>query len=535
MRWFGLTLASSILLPLALPNELFPNGQPVIGVVALVPLFLAYREAHTIRRAIHIGTVFAVVSTFLANYWLMFFGEFSVWTITGVIAGYVLFNLLLGPILWKASDAPHMWRPFLIAVVWTAYEYLTSVGYLGYPWGLVAYPVSGILPLMQHADITGVWSLSFLMAAANAVLAEAPGTYTRARVRPASIACAQLLRQGAVVVALFVAAFVYGWIRISVPIPTRAELDVVLVQQNADSWAAGGQEAALRTAQTLTREGIQADTAAPDLVAWSETSLRYPYIENRDYYENRPAGDPFVEFVRQIDTPLLTGNHYVVDWDARESLNAAILLSTQAEVVDYYGKQHPVPFAEHVPFWEVPFVQEFFREVVGLQAIWVPGNRYTIFSVETKSGQTIRFGTPICFEDSFAYIGRGFVRRGADVLVNLTNNSWSRTDSAQIQHFVAARFRAIENRRTLVRSTNSGLTAVVDAYGRVIADLPMFEEAVLRTTVPIYHADSLTAYTLLGDYLAYIFLALLAGISVYHAFAVGRQRGRGLLRDSRRR
>lgn len=456
-----------------------------------------------------------MVSTFLANYWLMFFGEFSVWTITGVIAGYVLFNLLLGPILFKASDAPRTWRPFLIAVVWTAYEYLTSVGYLGYPWGLVAYPVSGILPLVQHVDITGVWALSFLMAAANAVLAEA----VRTPARQPEYSPPPLLGQGGVVVTLFLAAFIYGWVRISVPIPADAELDVVLVQQNTDSWATGGQEAALRTAQSLTREGIQAEAGRPDLVVWSETSLRYPYIENREYYENRPAGDPFVEFVREIGTPLLTGNHYVLNWDARESLNATILLSPQAEVEDYYGKQHPVPFAEHVPFWEVPFVRTFFREVVGLQAIWVPGNRYTVFSVETDSGKTVRFGTPICFEDSFAYIGRGFVRRGADVLINLTNNSWSRTDSAQIQHFVAARFRAIETRRTLVRSTNSGLTAVVDAYGRVVADLPMFEEAALRTSVPVYRTGSLTAYTVLGDYLAYLFLALLFGLSVHHAFA----------------
>lgn len=536
MRWFGLTLSSSLLLPLALPNELFPTGHPLFGIVALVPLFLAYREARSFRRAVKIGTVFAVVSTFLANYWLMFFGEFSVWTITGVIAGYVLFHLLTGPILYAASDAPPSWRPFVLAVVWTCYEYLTSIGYLGYPWGLIAYPVSGILPLIQHVDITGVWSLSFLLAAANGCIAELL-TVSRARlgsdttsaggspagnlsdtahpaVRRLPVDLPLALRQSAVVVTMVTAALVYGWIRLATPFTVNTELDVVLVQQNADSWATDGHEAALRTAQDLSREGVAEAEDRPDLVAWSETSLRYPYIENRRYYETHPVGDPFVEFVRNLGAPLLTGNHYVLDWDARESLNAAILLSTDAEVIDFYGKQHPVPFAEHVPFWEYEVVQRFFREVVGLQAIWVPGNEYTIFSIENSDGETVRFGTPICFEDSFAYIPRGFVLRGADVLINLTNNSWSRTDSAQIQHFVAARFRAIENRRTLVRSTNSGVTVVVDAYGRSIAELPMFESRALRTTVPIYTTDRFTAYTVLGDYLGYVAVAALAALAV---------------------
>lgn len=521
MRWLGLTLASSILLPLALPNELFPSGQPLLGMVALVPLFLAYRGAKSYTRSIHIATVFAVVSTFLANYWLMFFGEFSVWTISGVIAGYVLFGLLLGPILhWTSRTGPR-WRPFLIALVWTGYEYLTSVGYLGYPWGLVAYPVSDISPLVQHVDITGIWSLSFLMASANSVLAEVGRKWFSPRLRWLRV------RQVGVVALLFAAALVYGWLRLATPIPTPESIDMVLVQQNTDSWAVGGHERALRTAQQLTREGIAAKEASPDLVAWSETSLRRPYRESRRYYETYPDGDPFVEFLSDIGTPLLTGNTYVLDLKEQEYLNAAILLRPSGELVDYYGKQHPVPFAEHVPFWDVAAVRRFFREVIGLQAIWVTGSEYTVFEVENASGDIVRLGTPICFEDSFGYIGRGFVRRGAEVLVNLTNNSWSRTESAQIQHFVAARFRAIENRRTLVRSTNSGLTAVVDAYGRTIAQLPMFEEAQLRVTVPIYKAARLTPYTVLGDYVAYLTLALLFSVAVASALRPRRHKKLG--------
>jgi apolipoprotein N-acyltransferase len=120
----------------------------------------------------------------------------------------------------------------------------------------------------------------------------------------------------------------------------------------------------------------------------------------------------------------------------------------------------------------------------------------------------IRFGTPICYEDSFGYLCREFAVLDADLLINLTNNSWSQTVSAQIQHFVAGRYRAVENRMALVRSTNSGYTTVVDATGRVIADLRMFEEAYLNVEVPLYEEQGLTVYAQLGDYLARFWIAV---------------------------
>jgi apolipoprotein N-acyltransferase len=155
-------------------------------------------------------------------------------------------------------------------------------------------------------------------------------------------------------------------------------------------------------------------------------------------------------------------------------------------------------------------VREFFRNVIGLAGRWSVGTEYTLFEVPVADPGvgTVSFGAPICFEDSFGYLARGFIYLGADVLVNLTNNAWSRTDSAQIQHFVSARFRAIENRRALVRSTNSGLTAVIDAYGRVTAQLPMFESRALTAEVPIYDTDEITIYTRFADWLGKLLLTV---------------------------
>ena len=121
-------------------------------------------------------------------------------------------------------------------------------------------------------------------------------------------------------------------------------------------------------------------------------------------------------------------------------MNAAILVSPQGKVVDTYGKMHPVPFAETIPFFEYPAVQRFFRNVVGVWNPWFMGSRYTIFNVPLQAGGSLRFGVPICFEDAFANLDRGFFLHGADMLVNVTNDSWSDTWSSEIQHFTVASF-----------------------------------------------------------------------------------------------
>ena len=157
--------------------------------------FYAICSAPSFRVAARLGAVFGGVSTALSSFWLMFFQGFSVWTYGGTILGYMGYNALLFPFLLGFSRVSARFRPFLLAVGWAMYEYFKSIGFLGYPWGLVAYPVGGILPLIQFVDITGVWGLSFLMALINALIAE----YALGGWRP------RFRRQGAFVVFLVAA------------------------------------------------------------------------------------------------------------------------------------------------------------------------------------------------------------------------------------------------------------------------------------------------------------------------------------------
>jgi apolipoprotein N-acyltransferase len=148
--------------------------------------------------------------------------------------------------------------------------------------------------------------------------------------------------------------------------------------------------------------------------------------------------------------------------------------------------------------------------------------------VPIEGEQPLPVGVPICFEDAFSGVVGEMVRSGARVLVNLTNNSWSRRESAQIQHLAAARFRSIEYRIALARSTNSGVTTLVDIFGRQTHSLPMFEAGSRYVSLPIYAEAGHTPYTLLGPWLPTVALlgtALLLVVDLRRrgASRIGRQ------------
>ncbi len=501
----GLPLLSALLLAVALPNELLPLGSPIFGIVALAPLLLAIYRSRSAGQAAALGALFGGTSTLLTSFWLLFFQSFSVWTLGGVTLAYVGFNALLGPFLWAAGRVPVAYRPFAVACTWALYEYLKSVGFLGYPWGLIAYPVHDILPLVQIAELTGVWGLSLLMALVNALVAEwlaggAPGGRWR---RPSPLREAwryPVVRSTALGATLVAGALVFGWIALARPLERTATADLALIQHNSNPWESRDLAGTVSTLQRLTDRAIAAAPGNPDIVVWSETALSRPILGSEGYFSRVPAERPLLPYLQRLDTHLLTGVPWVLDSEPLQAMNAAMLAGPGLHQPRHYGKQHPVPFAESVPFWEVPFVRRFFTEVIGLHAVWQSGTEATIFEVPLRAGGTLRFATPICFEDAFSALGRQFVNAGADAFINITNDAWSRTVTAEMQHLVAAKLRAVENRRVLVRGTNGGVTTVIDPHGRTLAQAPLLQEAFLREQVPIYRGPR-TVYTQLGDVL----------------------------------
>jgi apolipoprotein N-acyltransferase len=238
-----------------------------------------------------------------------------------------------------------------------------------------------------------------------------------------------------------------------------------------------------------------------------------PYAESLSHYCEKPSRDPLIPFIRESGAWLFTGAPVVVDWKNQEVSNSAILIDPQARLVRSYAKVHLVPFAETIPFMEYPWFKNFINNVVGLESGWAAGKEFVVFDLPTKTGH-LRFGAPICFEDAFADVCRNFSLGGADVLINLTNIAWSKTDSAEIQHWAAARFRSIESRKTLVRSTNGGVSCVVGPYGETLDSLPLFEPISKFVEVPIFREAFPTIYIRWGDWFALATLLLSGALSI---------------------
>jgi apolipoprotein N-acyltransferase len=242
-------------------------------------------------------------------------------------------------------------------------------------------------------------------------------------------------------------------------------------------------------------------------------SLQRPLKGFESWFEKNPPHAPLLPTLERWNLPLLTGLPEIKDWNTYAWSNAVGLIYPNGTMGKTYAKMHPVPFAEAIPFWEFSWFRDFMKNVIGLESGWVMGNDPVLFSLDLQNRGAIcsdihalpkvRFAAPICFEDAFAELCRNFILEGADVLINLTNDSWSRTTSAQIQHYAVARFRAIESRKTLVRSTNSGVTCVIGANGKSIIELSPFVAESAIVDVPLYSAKP-TTYMRFGDWFAWL-------------------------------
>jgi apolipoprotein N-acyltransferase len=152
--------------------------------------------------------------------------------------------------------------------------------------------------------------------------------------------------------------------------------------------------------------------------------------------------------------------------------------------------------------------------VVGFSSGWRPGQNYKLFTLPLADETEVKFTTPICFEDAFSDLCRRLYLFGSELFVNITNDSWSETKSAEYQHFVISSYRTIEHRTSMLRSCTSGYTVVIDSLGRVVADMPLFETGYLNAEVPVYKR-TMTTYSRFGNWMIYVLLVISFLYSVY--------------------
>jgi len=387
----------------------------------------------------------------------------------------------------------NLWLAFILAAAWTALEWVRGWMFSGWGWNGLGVALHNILPLIQVAEFTGVAGLTFLVVFANVIAI--------ATVRRFILETKVQVRRPHYDFTLTMAAIVglcgYGIRLLGVERET-IPLRVAAVQANVpreEKFSAEFQSKTFAQFDRLTRLAL-ASQPPLQLIVWPESSTPAPVLleeENHRFVMNLSAS---------IKTDLLLGT---IDADKNGDYNAALLVSGGGGNIQVYRKLHLVPFGEYVPGRHtVPFISRIVGDQV--PADFTRGKEPVVFRLTTDR---VMAAPLICFEDTLGELTRQFVLRGANLLVNVTNDGWFLRSAGSRQHLENALFRCIETRRPMVRAANTGVTCFVNQFGRVTQTLldakgSQFTEGVLTGTLPIPVDGELSFYARHGELFAKI-------------------------------
>ena len=487
LRLYGAAIASGTLIALCfLWFRLYP-----LAWVAFVPLLWALAQTTSIREAARVGFVAGVVTNLPAFYWLVYtihvFGGFSYALALFFYACLTLYTstqFVLFAVAWRRTGP----GPLALAapLLWVALEFLFPSLF---PWRL-AHTQFHMPVLLQIGDLTGPYGLSFVMlwiAGGLAALLTPPR-----RVLPFVAASAATL-----------GVIAYGLVRL--PMIERAmqaapTARVALVQGNVGIKEKGDIsyfDINLDRYRQLS-ETVQ-DRA--DVIVWPETVDQHWIAADATRLEGKD--NPFDDLRTYLIFGGLAFRLHGPDPDDAEEFNSAFLLGPDGVILGRYDKRILMPFGEYIPLASsFPIIKTLSPETGGFNA----GRAVKIFRI----GDKLKVGQLICYEDIVADMPRRSTQAGAEVLLNILNDAWYGRSAAPYQHQALALWRTVENRRYLLRGSNSGVTSIIDPVGRVVAQGGLFTAEVVSGTV--HRLRLMTFYTRFGDVFAWCVVAGAVGL-----------------------
>jgi apolipoprotein N-acyltransferase len=488
---------SGVLLALSFPRY----GHPAFAWVALVPLLVvlsgwsgrAGAPPPLPRRAFLLGLTAGTLSFIGAIYWTStVVQQFGGLPLPLAVFAMLLLATYLGmfPALAALLAARFVARGgpagvLLFAAPWVAAEFFRGYLFGGFPWVPLGNSQITVLPIAQLASVLGVYGVSALVAFVNSVIAYALVVDGARRIKAVAAAAAVVFGVGA-----------WGSWRLSDSALTRegTPLRVGIVQGNIaqeDKWDPKQARRIFTTHVAMTREAV---SNGAEYVLWPESST--PFM----FEEDDGGGEALRELVREIGVPILFGSDQIERAPATRLYNAAFLLTPDGETAAVYRKIHLVPFGEYIPFKSWLF---FVSPLVESLAEFAPGGSIVMMPVGSHMTSTA-----ICYEVVYPSLIREAVEAGSELLTTITNDAWYGHSSAPYQHFAMASMRAIEQGRYLARAANTGISGVVDPYGRIVAGSGIFEQVTIVEEVRLL--TSRTIYSVIGDAISYVAIALTA-------------------------
>lgn len=381
----------------------------------------------------------------------------------------------------------------LVPSIWVLLEYARSHLLTGFGWALLGYSQCLNLPVIQIAGITGAFGVSFIVMLANVLIFASLSGRKKAQL---------------FVLFLIISVWAYGYfeLRQRPPVPGLKPIKISVIQPSIVQelkWNSRARDLIINQHLRLSSQAAQAN---PDLIIWPEAALPVILEEEPKFFTT------VKDFAVKSATPFLLG---AVTFRDGLYYNSALLVSKKGSLLERYDKLHLVPFGEYIPL----------RNILGFLDTVVPigdiarGEDYTVFSLRPG----MKFSVLICFEDVFPGLSREFVNRGADFLVNITNDAWFKQTTAGYQHLQASIFRAVENRVYLMRAANTGISGFIDPHGKIISlvqdasgnDIFVAGYAIEEIVIP---KRSTSFYTRYGDvFIAACFLFFITyGIILRH-------------------
>lgn len=522
-----LSAVSGLAMFFVYPNFLGVEIWPLAFVV-LAPMIMALDRARSTRNAALIAAAGGLAGYPLLYHWLVYtmhtYGGMSypvsVFVLLAMVLVLTLFLSLFGASYHLLTRSVGLSPLISAPLAWTAIEFLRAhFPFGGFPWALLGYSQHRFLALIQIAEWTGPYGISFLVMLVNASVAKTIEEITTTS-SPDATGRTRLFRivaPTALAAFLVAATALFGLVRMGMvdrAFENRPQIKVGVVQGNVDQAVKWSPEFFWKTLHdhlNLTDKLLRGKSR---LIIWPEASVTVSGFN--EHWEKR---SPVIDMLSRIDAYFLVGSLSRESCgDQRCIFNSVYLLSPRAErMLARYDKIRLVPFSEYVPLQKL----FFFADAIagGMTGSTTPGSEVKVMSIPEGM-----FGCVICYEVIFPHLVRKFADKGASFMTTITNDAWFGKTGAPYQHHSAVVFRSVENRVYFVRSANTGISSIVDPNGRVVTATGLYVPAAFTGTIKT--SPFRTFYTRYGDVFTWLTLACVL-LALGYAAINQRRRGRG--------
>ena len=460
-----------------------------INWFSLIPLILVLNHVNKYKQVIIYSFIWGFIYSFISVFWIAFNNGVNIIVgIVSMIATVFILGtntIIIGLLWFKIKSCLKRNSLFIFPFVWVSVEYIRTYGVLGFPWINLANSQTGFFYLIQNAEYVGIYGITFWIVLINCLLAQF--IINRSK------------KNGVFFISCFILPFITGYfISNNVAENKIDDFKVSLVQPNISLEDKRNISFSQKNLNNLIEKSKEGINDGAKLIVWPESALPFKNLKSK-----KTSNYIIDELLSENDIYLLSGD---IITEENKLYNSGVLLSKDG-IEDTYHKKQLVPMGEYVPFSNKI---DYLKNINFGQTNFTPGTQNTIFRVDN-----LKFSSLICFESTFPDITREHVIEGVDFFVYLVNDGWYTSLIEPRQHARQSIYRAIENRISVIRCANTGISMVINPSGKIRYKTLLNTEDIITTFIT--KSNGITFYTKYGNVFAYLVL-IITGMFLLYSF-----------------